>query len=83
MPRRGALPLSPSVIKAASGREKLTHYDLHKTFMPPDGKRIPIIENGRRRAEEADASAGRQASKAWQQERPVLVGCLRSLVMSF
>ena len=81
--RRGALRLSPSVIKAASGREKLTHYDLHKTFMSPDGKRIPIIENGRTSAEEAVASAGRPAGKAIGATGPCLFPPqLRSLVIS-
>ena len=41
-----ALPLpSSSVIKAASGREKLTHYDLHKNLIP-GRRRIPVMQNG-------------------------------------
>ena len=41
------LPLPPSslVIKAASGREKLTHYDLHKNLIP-GRRRIPVMQNG-------------------------------------
>ena len=38
-------PPSSLVIKAASGREKLTHYDLHKNLIP-GRRRIPVMQNG-------------------------------------
>ena len=39
------LPLSSLVIKAAGGREKLTHYDLHKNLIP-GWRRIPAMQKG-------------------------------------